>query len=82
MNERAVQIVEQLSAEYFEPVRSLCLDLRRVVTIHEEMLQKLLFKRDDLPLELAELLEDVANLYQDFSDQISRRWLEDRLPEG
>jgi hypothetical protein len=46
-------------------------DLRRVVSIHTAMFQKLLFQEEELPLELADLFEDVGNRYLDISEQIS-----------
>lgn len=48
-------------------------DLRRIVSTHTVMFEKLLFQEDDLPLELAELFEDVANTYLDISEKISAR---------
>jgi hypothetical protein len=48
-------------------------DLRRIVTTHYVMFEKLLFLEEDLPLELAELFEDVANTYLDISEKISAR---------
>jgi hypothetical protein len=59
--------------------------LMQVVTVHSAMFEKLLFQGDDLPLDLAELFEDVANTYLGFSENISRLHLarrheaEDRL---
>jgi len=45
-------------------------DLHRVVSIHTVMFQKLLFQNEELPLELADLFEDVGNRYLDISDRI------------
>ena len=49
-------------------------DLRRIVSTHTVMFEKLLFQDDDMPLELAELFEDVANTYLDISEKISARY--------
>lgn len=46
-------------------------DLRRIVSIHTVMFQKLLHEEDGLPLELAALFEDVGNRYLDISERIS-----------
>jgi hypothetical protein len=46
-------------------------DLRRIVSIHTVMFQKLLLEEDGLPLELAALFEDVGNRYLDISERIS-----------
>ena len=53
--------------------------LQQVVTIHCAMFERLL-KDDDhpLPLELAELFEDAANTYLNFSDAISAAYCADR----
>ncbi|HVY04432.1 MAG TPA: hypothetical protein VHB46_00520 [Burkholderiales bacterium] len=48
-------------------------ELRRIVSIHTVMFEKLLSEEGDIPLELAELFEDVANTYLDISVQISSR---------
>lgn len=47
--------------------------VRQVVTIHQAMFDKLLADHVDLPLELAELLEDAANVYLGLSEEISQR---------
>jgi hypothetical protein len=49
--------------------------LKQVVALHTAMFEKLLFQNDRLPLELAELFEDAANTYLDFSEEISQRAL-------
>jgi hypothetical protein len=46
-------------------------DLRRIVSIHTVMFQKLLLEEEGLPLELAALFEDVGNRYLDISKRIS-----------
>jgi len=46
-------------------------DLRRIVSIHTVMFQKLLLEEEGLPLELAALFEDVGNRYLDISERIS-----------
>jgi hypothetical protein len=48
-------------------------DLRRIVSIHAVMFEKLLEEGRELPLELAELFEDVANTYLYISERISAR---------
>jgi hypothetical protein len=48
-------------------------DLRRIVSIHAVMFDKLLEDGSDVPLELAELFEDVANTYLGISERISAR---------
>jgi hypothetical protein len=47
--------------------------LRQVLTIHQKMFEKLLCETSQLPLELAELLEDAANVYLGISEEISER---------
>ena len=49
-------------------------DLRRIVSTHTVMFEKLLFQDDNVPLELAELFEDIANTYLDISEKISSRY--------
>jgi len=46
-------------------------DLRGIVSTHRAMFEKLLFQNEKLPLELADLFEDVGNTYLDISDRIS-----------
>lgn len=46
-------------------------DLREIVSTHRAMFEKLLFRNEKLPLELADLFEDVGNRYLDISDRIS-----------
>jgi hypothetical protein len=53
-------------------------DLRQIVTIHIAMFQKLLFEDEELPLELADLFEDVGNSYLGISEQISEQYIERR----
>jgi len=50
-------------------------DLRQIVSIHLAMFQKLLFQDEELPLELADLFEDVGNSYLGLSEQISEQYL-------
>lgn len=52
--------------------------LQEVVTLHTMMFDKLLFEGQELPLELAELFEDVANTYLTFSEKISNEYLSRR----
>lgn len=58
------RLASQEIAEFFRK------DLHRVVSIHTVMFQKLLFQNEELPLELADLFEDVGNRYLDISDRI------------
>jgi hypothetical protein len=53
--------------------------LQQVVSLHTAMFQKLLFEADSVPLELAELFEDVGNTYIVISESISRHHLQRRL---
>lgn len=46
-------------------------DLRRIVDTHTVMFKKMLFQNEALPLELADLFEDVGNRYLDISERIS-----------
>jgi hypothetical protein len=48
--------------------------LQQVVTLHTAIFEKLLFEEPDIPLELAEFLEDAANKYLDISEKISRHY--------
>lgn len=50
-------------------------DVKRVVSIYHVMFSKLLSERAELPLELAELLEEAGNRYLDMSEQISAAYL-------
>jgi predicted amidohydrolase len=50
--------------------------LEEVVTLHAAMFNKLLFEADGVPLELAELFEDVANTYMGLSERISEHHLQ------
>lgn len=56
-----------------EAVSSFQAQVKQVVTIHQAMFDKLLADHVDLPLELAELLEDAANVYLNLSEEISQR---------
>jgi hypothetical protein len=55
--------------------------LQQVVTLHTAMFQKLLFEGEGLPLELAELFEDVGNTYISVSESISTHHLQRRASE-
>ena len=57
-------------------------EIAQVLTLHQAMFQKLLFERSALPLELAELFEDAANVYLGFSEAISAQHLLARTPRG
>jgi hypothetical protein len=65
---RASSSREAPEAEFALLIRN----LRASVSTHRIMFEKLLFQHDPdpLPLELAELLEDIANTYLDFSERI------------
>ena len=52
--------------------------LQQVVTLHSATFQKLLFEADGVPLEMAELFEDVGNTYIGISESISRLHLQRR----
>jgi hypothetical protein len=45
--------------------------LMQVVTIHSAMFEKLLFKGEGIPIELAELFEDAGNTYLDIAERIN-----------
>jgi hypothetical protein len=53
-------------------VQALRVSLMDAITLHALIFEKLLFQGRDLPLDLAELLEDVGNTYINFSESISR----------
>ena len=55
--------------------------LQQVVTLHTAMFQKLLFEGEGVPLELAELFEDVGNTYIRVSESISTHHLQRRASE-
>lgn len=55
--------------------------LQQVVSLHAAMFQKLLFEAEGVPLELAELFEDVGNTYLGLSESISRHHLQRRLSQ-
>ena len=68
--------LEIITLEESEPAQILMFfkkDLRRIVSIHAVMFEKLLEGGSEVPLELAELFEDVANTYLDISERISAR---------
>jgi hypothetical protein len=56
-------------------IQALRVSLMEAITVHTVIFEKLLFQEQDLPLDLAELLEDVGNTYINFSESISRIYL-------
>jgi hypothetical protein len=46
-------------------------DLRGIVSTHKLMFERLLFQKEQLSLQLADLFEDVGNTYLDISEIIS-----------
>lgn len=52
--------------------------LRRSLADHQTMLDVLLQRRAELPLELGELFEDASNAYMEMSERISQRFLSAR----
>ena len=52
-----------------------CNYVKRVTAIHKEAVQRLVDCDDTNLLELAELFEDVANLYLDISEDIRARFI-------
>lgn len=54
-----------------EVIEFLLADIKCVVRIHHAMFEKLLSGNMEIPLELAEIFEDVANRYLDISEAIS-----------
>ena len=64
------------AASAIEPLQA---SLAESLSLHTAMFERLLFEEDDLPLELGELLEDVANRYLTFSESISRLHLARRF---
>jgi len=47
--------------------------LKQVTAIHNETIQRLINNDSTPPLELAEMFEDIANLYVDISEEIRTR---------
>ncbi len=52
--------------------------LRQALADHQTMLEILLRRRAELPLELGELFEDASNAYMEMSESVSRRFLTTR----
>ena len=52
----------------------------QVVAIHYELFNRLFESELDLPPGIAEALEDAANTYLDFADQIIERRLQAKIP--
>jgi hypothetical protein len=52
--------------------------LRQALADHQTMLGILLQRRDNLPLEIGELLEDVSNAYMEMSERVSEKFLMSR----
>ncbi len=49
--------------------------LRQALADHQMMLDVLLQRRAELPLELGELFEDASNAYMEMSESVSRKFL-------
>ena len=49
--------------------------LRQALADHQLMLDVLLQRRVELPLELGELFEDASNAYMEMSESVSRKFL-------
>jgi len=49
--------------------------LRRALADHQMMLDILLQRRAELPLELGELFEDASNAYMEMSESVSQKFL-------
>jgi hypothetical protein len=54
--------------------------LRQALADHQMMLDVLLQRRAELPLELGELFEDASNAYMEMSESVSRKFLIARSP--
>lgn len=59
--------------------------LKEIVTIHRAMFDKILFdptnKGKNIPIELAELFEDAANTYLEFSERISEEFVRKKISD-
>ena len=49
--------------------------LRQALADHQTMLDVLLQRRAEIPLELGELFEDASNAYMEMSESVSRKFL-------
>ena len=73
MSAKSSELVRQHDpGDTMREVARLRASLMESITLHTAIFEKLLFQRDDLPLDLAELLEDVGSRYLTFSESISR----------
>ena len=53
------------------PLENLGNHLRTRTLIHAEMVRRVIAEADEAPIELAEVLEDIANTYLDVAEEIS-----------
>jgi hypothetical protein len=63
------------SAETKIVIEGLSNSLRQTLADHQMMLDVLLQRRAEIPLELGELFEDASNAYMEMSENISRKFL-------
>ena len=63
------------SAETKIVLEALSKSLRQALADHQMMLDVLLQRRVELPLELGELFEDASNAYMEMSESVSRKFL-------
>ncbi len=63
------------SAETKIVLDGLSKSLRQALADHQMMLDVLLQRRAELPLELGELFEDASNAYMEMSESVSRKFL-------
>lgn len=66
------------SAETSVVLEGLSNSLRQALADHQMMLDILLQRRAEIPLELGELFEDASNAYMEMSESISRKFLVSR----
>jgi len=63
------------SAETKIVLEGLSSSLRQALADHQMMLDVLLQRRAEIPLELGELFEDASNAYMEMSESVSRKFL-------
>ena len=63
------------SAETKVVLEGLSNSLRQALADHQMMLDVLLRRRAEIPLELGELFEDASNAYMEMSESVSRKFL-------
>jgi hypothetical protein len=63
------------SADTRVVLEGLSKSLRQALADHQMMLDVLLQRRVELPLELGELFEDASNAYMEMSESVSRKFL-------